>query len=244
MTPTSWYRRWFGEEYLQLYPHRDQAEAGEGIELVLRSVDVPSGGRALDVACGAGRHLREMERRGLRPVGLDLSLPLLSVAREAGLRVVRGDMRELPFAADAFELVTNFFTSFGYFDDPAEDIRVATEVRRVLRPGGAFVFDFLNAARVREELQPRDERHVGPRRIVQTRHLLEGGRVVEKRIEFHDPSDRLPHIFHERVRLYEPEELRELLNGAGLAVDRAFGDYTGSGLEPASPRVLLLGRRV
>jgi len=37
---------------------------------------------------------------------------------------VRGDMREIPFAADSFDLVVNLFTSFGYFDDDREHVRV------------------------------------------------------------------------------------------------------------------------
>ena len=242
MPRKSWYRRWFGEEYLSLYPHRDQAEAGRAVELVLRAVDAPGRLHALDLACGAGRHLTALAARDVEAVGLDLSYPLLRRAIRAGAAVVRGDMRELPFADAEFSLVTNFFTSFGYFQEPAEDERVLAEVRRVLALGGAFAFDFLNAERVRGSLPARSERQVDGRRVLETRYLTEADSVVEKRIDLHDPADRFPHTFYERVRLYSARELQALLTRHALVPTHRFGDYNGAPLSPASPRVILIGR--
>ena len=126
-----WYRDWFGEEYLALYPHRDAGEAVAGVELVLSTLGNPQG-TVLDLACGAGRHMLELERRGHVVVGLDLSAPLLRQARtsDPGLLLARGDMRNLPFADSSFGLVVNFFTSFGYFAEPEEDLRVLAEIGR------------------------------------------------------------------------------------------------------------------
>jgi SAM-dependent methyltransferase len=151
-------------------------------------------------------------------------------------------MRELPFASDTFRLVTNFFTSFGYFPDPREDARVLAEVHRVLQGGGSFALDFLNAERVRAELRPHEEREVNGRRIVQTRSLAEGGCVVQKRIEIHDPDDRCPRTFYERVRLYNAEDLEDLLDAHDLITEYRFGDYQGAPLSAGAPRVIYIGR--
>ena len=43
----------------------------------------------------------------------------------------------------AFDLALNVFTSFGYFDDQAENRRVLENIFASLKPGGAFVFDHL-----------------------------------------------------------------------------------------------------
>lgn len=244
MTHTAWYAHWFGEDYLKLYPHRDQGEARRAVELVLGRAGLQTNARVLDLACGAGRHLREFARHEVRGFGLDLSFPLLQRAHEVGLPVVRGDMRELPFASGSFGLVTSFFTSFGYFSDPGDDLRVLSEVKRVLRDGGTFAFDFLNADRVRRDLRPRDEREVDGVRVVQSRMLAEGGDVVEKRIEIHDPADRVPRVFYERVRLYAADHLQTLLAREGLEPVYCFGDYTGAPLTPDAPRVMLIGRSV
>jgi SAM-dependent methyltransferase len=242
VTQTSWYQRWFGEEYLQLYPHRDEQEARDAVDLVLGGVAPGEIRCALDLACGAGRHLAMLVGRGIRCVGLDLSLPLLTRARAARAPVVRGDMRHLPFSGGSFDLVTNFFTSFGYFPSIEEDEAVIAEIRRVLRPDGVFSVDFLNADRVRQDIVPREQREMAGRRIIITRHLVDNDEVVEKRIEIHDPANRLPHVFVERVRLYAPEHLYAVLEQYGLVPTAAYGDYHGGPVTTESPRVLLTGR--
>jgi SAM-dependent methyltransferase len=244
--PPEWYRDWFGEEYLALYPHRDEEEARQGIELVLRVCGRPDG-PILDLACGAGRHMIDLGDRGLEAIGLDLSAALLREARrsDAGMRLVRGDMRDLPFADGAFSLVANFFTSFGYFGGPEEDQRVLEEIRRVLEPGGCFALDFLNAQRVRDELVDRDERLLGQRRVVQERRLEENGGVVVKEIRIYGPDGGDPESsYHERVRLYEPDDLVDMLRRSGLESEHTFGDYSGGPACPDCPRYILLGHAV
>ncbi len=241
-----WYRDWFGEEYLALYPHRDEEEAVAVVELVLSKV-ARQRGLTLDLACGAGRHMLELRRRGLTAVGLDLSAALLREARERDptLPLVQGDMRHLPFADASFELVVNFFTSFGYFAEPEEDAWVLSEVRRVLRPGGSYALDFLNAERVRRGLVPRDERTLGRRRVVQERRLDEGGKVVVKEIQIFGADAQEPDsVFHERVRLYSPEELEQMLRAARLEPEHTFGDYHGAPACEDCPRYILLGRAI
>ncbi len=239
-----WYRDWFGEEYLALYPHRDEAEAVAGVELVLSILGRPQG-MLLDLACGAGRHLVELKDRGLDAVGLDLSMPLLreARARDPELLLVRGDMRSLPFADSRFSLVVNFFTSFGYFAQPEDDQQVLSEIRRVLKPGGGYALDFLNAERVRSALVPRDERRLDRRRVVQERRLEEQGRVVVKTIRIYEPAQEEPEsTYYERVRLYEPAELREMLRTASLEPQQTFGDYHGGPACTECPRYILMGR--
>jgi SAM-dependent methyltransferase len=237
-----WFEAWFGREYLQLYPYRDDEEAERAVDLVVRGARLPPGATVLDLACGAGRHVEHQRAHGYRAFGLDLSAELLAVARRDGLPVVRGDMRELPVRGASVGMVTSFFTSFGYFPDPADDAHVLREVRRVLAPGGLFAVDFLNAEQVRAALRPRDQVELGRRRVVQTRELVEGGRVVQKRIEIHEHGRREPRVFHERVRLYAPDELWEMMNRAHIEPFAWFGDYAGGPLTVRAPRVILIGR--
>lgn len=241
--PPEWYREWFGEEYLALYPHRDEEEARAAIDLVCRDC-APPDGLILDLACGAGRHMLEFERRGLNVVGLDLSAALLHEARDRNrdLRLVRGDMRHLPFGEESFQFVANFFTSFGYFADPEEDAQVLSEIRRVMKYGGRFALDFLNADRVRDCLVERDERMHDGRRVMQERRLEEGGKVVVKEIRiFEAADDRLVGTYYERVRLYTPDELEAMLRAAQLEPEVSYGDYTGTPPGPRAPRFILLG---
>jgi SAM-dependent methyltransferase len=239
--PDDWFEDWFGEEYLALYEHRDHHEAREVVTLIAErmgdAVDAP----VLDLACGAGRHQRTLGERGWWTVGLDLSPSLLRAARgeDRTAPLVRADMRELPFAGRSFALVVNLFTSFGYFREDAQHLRVLTEVARVLQPGGWFVLDYLHAGQVRQSLVHHDERTVGTVTVEQEREISADGRFVRKTITIGD----LGRTFVERVRLFEPSELAALCTGAGFVVDSVFGDYDGSPLRDDSPRTILFARR-
>ena len=125
-----WYRSFFGKEYLDIYGHLLTEENSEAeAEFVMRALDLKPGDRVLDLCCGTGRHAVPLARAGLKVTGLDLSEEYLTIARSAAyeadveVRLVQGDMREIPFRGE-FDAVVNMFTAFGYFDSEADDQRV------------------------------------------------------------------------------------------------------------------------
>lgn len=241
--PAEWFRDWFGRAYLELYPHRDEEEAARAVRLYRERAGLPAGARVLDLACGAGRHLQRLRAAGLRAVGIDLSAPLLDEARRRpGVEgcLIRADMRGLPFAAGTFDGLVNFFTSFGYFLTPEEDIEVLREIRRVLRPGAPFLMDYLHAAWVIDRLDPESVSEINGTPVRQTR-WVEGDQVF-KRIEIGGTAGREPEVYHERVRLYSPEALRGLLRAHGLEATSTFGGYDGTPFGTDSARLLLMGR--
>ena len=236
---TEWFEEWFGEEYLQLYPHRDDADAEQAIGLVLAATGCAAGWRVLDVACGAGRHARALRRAGARCFGLDLSATLLRIARGVtDAPLVRADMRRLPIRPGSMDLTVNLFTSFGYFDREVEHAGALAEMVGTVRPGGWFVIDFLNPRAVRRSLVAREHVMLNGREVEVRRELSGDGHHVTKIIETGDGRR-----FRERVRLFEPEEITGMLAQAGVAVRGRFGDYAGAPLEPASPRTILVGQR-
>jgi SAM-dependent methyltransferase len=237
---SEWFTRWFGKEYLDLYPHRDDREARSVVRLIRNTVAVNPDGRALDLACGSGRHTRALCRHTWT-VGLDLSMELLDVAKAESPHIsyVRGDMRALPFRSETFDLVANLFTSFGYFSSDDENRVVLNEVRRILCRGGAFVLDYLNADQVRATLVPRDTRRQGNRIVTQERRITDDGRYVEK----HITATGFERSYMERVRLFEPDDLRCLLHDAGFVIDRELGDYAAAPLDADSPRAIFFAHR-
>lgn len=238
---SEWFESWFGEEYVALYPHRDEAEAEHAIDLIEQHLGDAPVTRVLDVASGGGRHSRILARRWWT-VGLDLSEVLLRLAhREISEAVfVRGDMRVLPFRTSGFGLVVNLFTSFGYFQDDASHLRVIEEVARVTSNDGTFVLDFLNTSQLRETLVPYDERNIGGQIVEQRREISDDGRFVIKRICIRG-TDR---EFTERVRLFEAGDLSWMMERAGFRVSATYGNYDASPLTPTSPRAIIFGRRL
>lgn len=236
--PADWFEHWFGDEYLRLYPHRDETDAAEAIELIAAHMKGQVVNSVLDLACGAGRHSRLLCDRWWT-VGLDLSPALLKVARgeSPDSPYVRADMRELPFATGTFDLAVNLFTSFGYFDDDREHAQVLKCVGRTTRRGGTFVLDFLNPEEVRRNLVERDQRIVGGATVEQFRRISTDGKYVEKTIRVRGRE------YLERVRLLTPGELQEMLDAAGFDVVERAGNYTGAPWNEESPRTILFSRR-
>jgi SAM-dependent methyltransferase len=230
-----WFEEWFGEEYLQLYPHRDDADAERVVALIRRVVPWRPAWRVLDVGCGAGRHARALEADGGRPFGLDLSASLLRRARcVTSAPLIRADMRALPVRPRSMDLTVNLFTSFGYFDRDDEHAAALEEMTGTVRSGGWFVLDFLHAGTVRQGLVPA-ERDLG-QGAAASRRLSPDGRFVCKTIHLADGRR-----FEERVRLFEPKELETMLRVAGVAVRDRFGDYEGGPLATGAPRTILMG---
>jgi SAM-dependent methyltransferase len=238
-TDAPWYRRAFGPLYPSLYAHRDAAEAERALRIALPSLPA---GPTLDLACGAGRYLRALRRAGRRAFGLDLSLPLLRAARAETppAPVVQADMRALPFRDGAFASVLSMFSSFGYFEDEEDDRATLADVPRVLRPGGAFLLDLSNRARVVAGPLSGAQREVEGLRVVETRRLAQDRRVVEKEVRVTDRSGATVEQYTERLRLYEREEIEALARPLSLVVRIAWGGYDGSAFDSRAARMILL----
>ena len=236
----SWFAKWFGEDYLAVYPHRDASEAARVLELLrekLRGRDIH---RVLDLACGAGRHSRALGAVWWT-VGFDLSETLLRVARREAptISFVRGDIRVLPFRPGSFSLVVNLFTSFGYFSDDRDHGLVISEVAAVTARAGVFALDYLNAEKVVRDLTPYDERAVKGEVVEQRRSITEGGKFVEKRITLREKRKS----FVERVRLFSRFDLETMLEAGGFEIDEVMGDYSGAAWTPNSDRTILMAVR-
>lgn len=97
----------------------------------VRTLGLTPGSTVLDLACGTGDFCRELERRGLTPIGMDLSMGMLAAAR-TGAPLVQADALALPVGDGAVDGVTcgfalrNFVALEPFF----------AELARVTRPGG------------------------------------------------------------------------------------------------------------
>lgn len=243
-----WWSSHFDARYLLEYeplfdPARDRAEVARMLELL----SLPVGSRVLDCPCGQGRHAHLLAEAGLLVDGVDYSRTLLGHARRrgtgAGLRYTRADMRALPARwTGRFDAAINVFTSFGFFDDPADDRRVVRQFARVLKPGGVLLWHGASRDGVSRHFLARDWwRTRDGTLVVQERSFdpLSGFLTIESRLQRGARASRRDH----RIRLYTASHLAELLREAGLVVVAAFDGWSRRQLARRSSEMLLLARK-
>lgn len=108
----------------------------------------------LDICCGTGAQLAMLHRAGLACTGVDLSAPMLAVARAntpRDIRYLRADADALPLADQRFDLAV---ITFALHEKP-QPVRLAmlAEALRVLRPGGTLaIADYTTPATPRARL--------------------------------------------------------------------------------------------
>ena len=140
------------ERYTQ--HNRDERGAGfvfagqERIDLFRRYVDGP-GRRVLDLGCRDGA-LTQAYAAGNEIIGVDADREALAEAAKLGIETHWADLDEpLPFDGESFDVVVAGELLEHLRDPP----RFASEVRRVLRPGGTFVASVPNAFRLKNRLR-------------------------------------------------------------------------------------------
>src|SRR4051812_37120655 len=148
----AWYENedFWCDLYPYMFPVERLAASSEQVAQILALTGITSSTvNVLDLCCGPGRHSVEFARHGFSVTGVDRTPYLLDHARTHAAAVsappiefVQQDMRAFRRPA-AFDLALNLFTSFGYFNDPGDEMRVLENVYASLRPGGIFVMELL-----------------------------------------------------------------------------------------------------
>lgn len=221
-----WFQEWFNEDYLKLYAYRNQEEADKQVDFIMRALSLTGRERVLDIGCGAGRHSIAFGQRGFSVVGVDASEYLIGKANEKvetqpnlPVRFVIGDMYQL-MNLGTFDLIINMFTTFGYFSDDQENARIFGVVRHHLLEGGHFFFDYLHPHQVREHLKPKADVMVDGEQVHIEKQIKED-RVI-KTIQF--PG----RVYQEKVKLYDREQIEDMLREYRLKVVDCWNDYEGN----------------
>jgi SAM-dependent methyltransferase len=151
-----WFTDWFNTKYYHiLYQHRDNHEAQVFMNNLITFLKLPKRSSILDLACGKGRHSIYLNSLGYRVTGADLSINSIKHASESKTKTldfIVQDMR-LPYPV-MVDAVFNLFTSFGYFADDIEDIRVIENIKAALNKNGVAVIDYLNIIKTANNLVP------------------------------------------------------------------------------------------
>lgn len=255
---------WKGwDEYAPFYDWENARTLGRRDVPFWRSIAKQARGPVLELGCGTGRISLPLARDGVSLVGIDRSSGMLGRARRRAaalarkrrgrsrrLRLVRGDIRALPFGAGQFQMV---LAPYGILQSLLRDRDLAAtlaSVARVLAPGGLFGIDLVpdvpNWREYRNKVQLKGRAAGGahltlvesvrqdPRRrlttFTQTYRRRRGGEVTE-------------HAFDLTFRTLPVRSMAHRLVDAGFAIDALLGDYRGTAWDERADVWIILARR-
>ncbi|MCX7743252.1 MAG: class I SAM-dependent methyltransferase [Flavobacteriales bacterium] len=237
-----WYKEWFNSPYYHLlYRHRDNDEAKFFLNNLTKALHLTPAHHILDLACGRGRHSIYLNSLGFEVTGLDLSEANISYASQfqnERLHFAIHDMKEV-YKNQAFDVILNLFTSFGYFKTDEENQQVISSVFKMLKPGGLFVIDYLNTQSIKYDEGIKEFEIDGV--LFRIRKYLEIDRII-KEIEVKDGKNHS--IFQEKVKNYTAQDLCKMIECTGMKILHLFGNYQLTTFDPAhSDRIIIVSSR-
>ena len=243
---------WFEDDgfWRDFYPYIFSAErfaaAPEEVSNTI-ALSQCAGGTLLDLCCGPGRHSVEFARRGFHVTGVDRSPFLLDRAREhaaqsgVSIELVQEDMRNFVRPA-SFDLACSLFTSFGYFEDEQDNLRVLRNLYLSLKESGVLVVEVLGKerlARVWKDTMCTE---------------LEDGSLMFQRPQIRDDWTRIrsewtlvkdgrARSFTFEHTVYSGRELKDGLLNCGFKHVQLFGDQQGSPYGLDAQRLIAVARK-
>jgi SAM-dependent methyltransferase len=245
-------KEWFDDDSLwrDMYPilfsAKRIADATDEIDKIVALV-VPKGKSVLDLCCGPGRCSIALAKRGFKVTGVDRTKYLLDKAKASAklakvkIEWIQADMRDF-VRPESFDLLLSMYTSFGYFDDKREDMKVLKNMLANLRPGGTCVIEVGGKEWLARVFQPTTSR------------ILPNGTMLVERHEIFDDWTRIRNewilirkgrakTFRFHHSIYSGLELKERLQQSGFVDVKLYGGLDGRAYDSNAQRLIAVGRK-
>ena len=238
----SWFTNWFDSPYYHtLYKNRDEKEAQVFIDNLIDYLQIPKGSKLIDIACGKGRHAKYFNKKGMEVVGVDLSQNSINTAKKdenKNLQFSVHDMRE-NYQENSFDVVTNLFTSYGYFENNKDEQKAINAMANNLKKEGILIIDFMNAKKVIANLVLNEQKTINNIQFDITRQVKDGFILKDIRI-----TDGKEQQFQEKVKAITLADYSEFITNAGLKIIDIFGNYKLDNFdEEISDRLILICKK-
>jgi SAM-dependent methyltransferase len=242
---------WFEDEefwitYAPLmFDESSWAEVPSAVDGILQLSKIPPASRILDLCCGVGRHSVELAKRGFAVTGVDITSAYLSAARETAeaaeveLELIRADARYFSRPA-AFELCVNLFTSFGYFATRDEDLLLLSRCAKNLSAGGSLIVETLGREIAIRDFSRGEEFDRAGWRVKTEYEAIGEWQSLRNRWILENDAQRIDRSFD--LRLYSPQDMREILSEAGFRSIEIFGGLDGRAYDERAMTMVALAR--
>ena len=245
----AWYEddRFWTTFYPAMFHKERWEDADMEAKAVGRLLGIKDGADVLDFCCGPGRHALAMARMGFRVVGVDRTGPYLEMARrragKEGLEIafVKEDVRSFR-RERRFDAAVSLYTSFGYFEDPADDRQVLKNLHDSLRPGGKLLVDLSGKEVLARVFLPRSWSELEDGALLlEERVIRNGWERIENRWILIRGAERHEQRFS--LRLYSGVELMALMLSVGFSSVELFGTLDGGSYDQTARRLAAVGVR-
>ena len=209
-----------------------------------------NGPRVLDLCCGMGRITSELARRGFAATGVDITGPLLETAIEdaayEGLDIeyIQADARSFKRPL-FFDTAVNLYISFGYFENPADDLLVVRNVFESLKPGGSFIIETLGKEIAVRDFTPGEWFRRAGFTVLTEYEAIDSWAGLKNRWTLIRNSGAAPWRMEKTFtqRLYAATELRALLLEAGFSLVELYGGWDERPYNQIAEALIAVGRK-
>ena len=257
--PTEGHHGW--DDYARFYDWENARTLGRRDVPFWRTVALQAGGRVLELGCGTGRITLPLAKAGAEIVGIDRSAPMLARAHRrvrraglAGVGLVRGDIRFLPFPTRARRF-SAVIAPYGILQSllRERDLKATlASVHEVLEPGGTFGLELVADLPSWEEYDRRVSlkgwlhrpggAHVT---LVETVRQDRARQLTIFDQEFVERRGRrsASHTFSLAFRTLTVPQMVRRLEAAGFTITALLGDYRGGPWDPRADVWVVLAQR-
>lgn len=229
-----------------MFDQESFALANQQCQQILDLVDRPIKS-VLDTACGPGRHVLGFSRLGLKVSGVDLSGYLLNQAanlieqQQLDATLIHSDLLNYQ-ARNQFDLVTNLFTSFGYYADAAENQKVLNNAFKWLKPQGTLVIDTFGKEQAAHAIEPVHCTEYDNGDLRFERPLLTDNMSIYAN-EWILVRDNQAYRWEYQHFVYSANELTAMLKQAGFKTVEIYGSFDKDDYDLAAERLVAVARK-
>ncbi len=202
----------------------------------------------LDLCCGTGAVGGEMLRRGYKVVGVDLAEGMVRrcAERRPPLPAAVMDACSLGLREASLDLVVSLYDSLNYLTEPEGLASCFQGVAHALRPGGLLIFDLNTTRALRIGLFTQDNLRSGEPLLYRWEaHWDEQRKLcrVEMWFRWRGEGEKAEFSETHYERAYEEDEVREMLEAAGLTTLGVYDAYSFHPPSHLSNRVYYVARK-
>jgi SAM-dependent methyltransferase len=152
-------------------------------------------------------------------------------------------LREIPFH-NHFDAIVNMYSSFGYLESEAEDLKVLQSIASALKAGGCLLLDMLNREwAVSNYIQHDWHSGTDGTLYVENRELDLASSNMHVSFTIVDPKGNRRDSVGHHIRLYTFTELSRLLKGVKLNITSVYGGFDGEPYAVATRRMIVVAQK-